>query len=663
MARRVIHLALMLSLAAATGASQVAFRYFYDPNGQLIRAVDSSGNMIQYIYDSSGNPIQVLRSTVNPGTVAIFNLVPLSGQAGQTLTIQGQNFSSTAGNDTVMINGVAATVLSASATQLVVQIPSGVTSGPVSVTVGGVTATFNVNFTVLPVPAITSITPQYGSLGQRLGSVTVNGSSFTPATTFQLAGAGAVTGVSVTSSTQATIGLIIYQNISTGYYVLTANTNGVASSSIPTPGNTFFVMFPAGDNNANLRFSTFNSAYPTTSNLVIPAGSNAANAKFSTFNSAYPTASNLVIPAGSNAASQKFSTFNSVYPTTSSLKIPSGSNEAFRLFSTENNATGTSATTLSVRHVTSASPGLSTLPAPATTFTGAGSTLIAGQSVEIAVNSPLLMLQSLDFEVNRVPLASSATSPLEVLFTVPCGASQLKLKATAQTSTGVQSDSSQQTVNVIPDPGRTVSGRVIGSDGQPVAGATVGWQTNGLAAEYYRFNRSLTEIPDLTGLVPTRTGYVSALNYPNPQQVFGIDPMGIGLGPNSAARFRGSITAETAGTYRFLLRANAGARLSIDGAVVAAEAEVQAETELSAGRHEIEVVYYGNGGPSSLQLVWTKPGGVPEVVPPSAIQAEALRGWTAVTGEDGRFVLRVPAALDGLSVKLARAEESVELDQ
>ncbi len=49
-------LAFVLALLAFTPAqAQVAFRYFYDANGQLVRAVDSSGNVLEYDYDANGN--------------------------------------------------------------------------------------------------------------------------------------------------------------------------------------------------------------------------------------------------------------------------------------------------------------------------------------------------------------------------------------------------------------------------------------------------------------------------------------------------------------------------------------------------------------------------------------------------------------------------------
>jgi hypothetical protein len=56
---------------------------------------------------------------------------------GDTLYIKGENFSEVAANNTVKINGVAATVVVASTTELKVVVPANATTGSVTVTVNG----------------------------------------------------------------------------------------------------------------------------------------------------------------------------------------------------------------------------------------------------------------------------------------------------------------------------------------------------------------------------------------------------------------------------------------------------------------------------------------------------------------------------------------------
>src|SRR6266852_4793127 len=118
-------LVLLLSFALPVAAqTNTSFQYFSDDLGQFTKVVASSGTVIEYVYDPVGNILQIKRSTVAPGKLAIVNFTPQRGGAGQTVTIQGQAFDPTAANDIVQFNGTAATVLSASATNLTVTVPA-----------------------------------------------------------------------------------------------------------------------------------------------------------------------------------------------------------------------------------------------------------------------------------------------------------------------------------------------------------------------------------------------------------------------------------------------------------------------------------------------------------------------------------------------------------
>lgn len=64
-------------------------------------------------------------------------LTAAAAKPGDTLIIKGSNFSTTATENTVEFNGVAGTVVSASATEIKVIIPANATSGSVTVTVHG----------------------------------------------------------------------------------------------------------------------------------------------------------------------------------------------------------------------------------------------------------------------------------------------------------------------------------------------------------------------------------------------------------------------------------------------------------------------------------------------------------------------------------------------
>lgn len=80
----------------------------------------------------------------------ITSFTPISGPTGTTVTITGTNFDTTPANNIVMFHGTAATVTASTSTSITATVPTGATTGPISVTVGGNTATSATNFTVAP---------------------------------------------------------------------------------------------------------------------------------------------------------------------------------------------------------------------------------------------------------------------------------------------------------------------------------------------------------------------------------------------------------------------------------------------------------------------------------------------------------------------------------
>ncbi len=79
----------------------------------------------------------------------IASFTPTSALPGASVTISGNNFSATASNNHVSFNGMEAAVTSATATQLVVTVPQTATTGKITVTINGKTATSSADFTVL----------------------------------------------------------------------------------------------------------------------------------------------------------------------------------------------------------------------------------------------------------------------------------------------------------------------------------------------------------------------------------------------------------------------------------------------------------------------------------------------------------------------------------
>jgi YD repeat-containing protein len=142
---------LLVHVTVACAQNATSFQYFYDDLGQLTKVIDSSGNEIDYIYDPVGNILQIRRSMApGNGMLAILNFTPQQAAVGGTVTIIGQGFSTTTSQDLVKFNGTPATVVSATSTTLVVTVPTGATTGPISVSVGTQTVHSSTNFTVLP---------------------------------------------------------------------------------------------------------------------------------------------------------------------------------------------------------------------------------------------------------------------------------------------------------------------------------------------------------------------------------------------------------------------------------------------------------------------------------------------------------------------------------
>jgi IPT/TIG domain-containing protein/Big-like domain-containing protein/galactose oxidase-like protein/Kelch motif protein len=111
----------------------------------------------------------------NLTNLSVASLSPSSAPVGSQVRILGAGFGSTQ-NGGVSINGVAANVLSWNDTSIAVTVPAGATSGPLAVTAGGYTSN-SVNFSVIPQPQITSLSPSGGPMNSQT-TLTINGSGF-----------------------------------------------------------------------------------------------------------------------------------------------------------------------------------------------------------------------------------------------------------------------------------------------------------------------------------------------------------------------------------------------------------------------------------------------------------------------------------------------------
>ena len=171
---------------------------------------------------------------------------------GATVTIQGQGFSATASNNAVSFNGVAATVVAATPTSLTVTVPNTAATGAISVTVGGNTTSSSTNFTVVPQPVITAVSPKYLLASQTGATVTVTGLNLSAAT-FSFAPATSPAAITVThtttTATTATL-TVTTANVSSSLVLVAANSAG-SSTAFAGEANSVRVLLPNVDSDGD----------------------------------------------------------------------------------------------------------------------------------------------------------------------------------------------------------------------------------------------------------------------------------------------------------------------------------------------------------------------------------------------------------------------------
>ena len=179
-------------------------------------------------------PLGTGTSTTNftiPPAPVITSFSPTTGVPGTVVTLSGNYFT---GATAVTFNGAPATVFTVnSATQITVTVPSGATTGLITVVTPNGIAVSTTRFTV-QVPVITSFTPTAGPVGT---TVTINGNYFTGVTQVTFNGTVAP-GFVVVSATQITVA--VPAGATSGPITVTAP---LGSGTSPTS----FLIPPAND--------------------------------------------------------------------------------------------------------------------------------------------------------------------------------------------------------------------------------------------------------------------------------------------------------------------------------------------------------------------------------------------------------------------------------
>ncbi len=235
-------------LSAASAAVQIV----RDDTGQIIEVVDASGIRLDYFYDATGNLVEVRRTSLN--SLAIFGFSPQRGPAGASVTIQGQGFGATPALNDVRFNGTSATVASSSSSSLVVTVPASATSGPITVTVAGQTATSSQPFTVTISPVISVITPILAASDATnpiVASVQITGANL-QGSTFTFLPAVSPPPLSLSSATVAPGGASATLNVSiaagaAGSFTVVATSGAGSSSAFPSAANTISILEGAKD--------------------------------------------------------------------------------------------------------------------------------------------------------------------------------------------------------------------------------------------------------------------------------------------------------------------------------------------------------------------------------------------------------------------------------
>lgn len=176
--------------------------------------------ILSTLLPSCGDDDVVVKSPV------IESFTPTSALPGATVTISGNHFSTTPASNQVSFNAVAATVTSATATELVVTVPATATTGKISVTVNGKTAISSADFTVLQT-TVTGFSPASGPVGT---SVTISGTNFSATPSENTVKFNGVT-ATVTNASATELTVTVPETATSGKITVTVNGKATTSST------------------------------------------------------------------------------------------------------------------------------------------------------------------------------------------------------------------------------------------------------------------------------------------------------------------------------------------------------------------------------------------------------------------------------------------------
>lgn len=232
MRRAACALALLLVMFTVAPALAATVFYVYDELGRLVAEIDAVRGTTRYTYDAAGNLLSVTNDASTQFRLDGFS--PSAGKVGDAVTIFGAGFLADPSQNTVRFNGTAATVTLATAHSLVATVPSGATSGPISVANANGSATTTQPFTVIAPPAIGAVVPAYVLRGQT-SRVDITGASLDSAAAVNFAQSGFSARIVVREPTRLTIDLTVAGTVPFGAYAFSVtNYAGTTQSGAVT---------------------------------------------------------------------------------------------------------------------------------------------------------------------------------------------------------------------------------------------------------------------------------------------------------------------------------------------------------------------------------------------------------------------------------------------
>jgi hypothetical protein len=153
---------------SAVKLNGVTAGFTVDSDHQITATVPAAATSGKLSVVTAGGSATSATSFLVVPTITGFN--PGSAAAGSTVTVDGTGFG---GVTSVKVNGTTASFTKLSALQVRLTVPAGASSGTISITTGGGTATSAATLAVLP--KVTGFTPSAAAVG---ATVTINGNAF-----------------------------------------------------------------------------------------------------------------------------------------------------------------------------------------------------------------------------------------------------------------------------------------------------------------------------------------------------------------------------------------------------------------------------------------------------------------------------------------------------